>query len=168
MPWGVIMTCRQKGSGTHFIAPACDIAPKPIYQIIRGCWYRPGNFLQQLLYHGDMAPSVNSWAIFDAPTLCFGDVALRLVLIVIIAYLLVILHGQDAHKKWSFSFEGSCFDDWVGDHNEWTSYCWWDNLQDFIMMTSSNRNIFGFTGPLCGEFTGHQWIPHTKASDAEL
>ena len=26
----------------------------------------------------------------------------------------------------------------------------------------------GFTGPLCGEFTGHRWIPLTKASDAEL
>ena len=37
-----------------------------------------------------------------------------------------------------------------------------------IMMTSSNRNIFRVTGPLCGEFTGHQWIPLTKASDAEL
>ena len=24
------------------------------------------------------------------------------------------------------------------------------------------------TGPLCGEFTGHRWIPLTKASDAEL
>ena len=36
------------------------------------------------------------------------------------------------------------------------------------MMTSSNGNIFRVTGPLCGEFTGHQWIPHTKASDAEL
>ena len=35
-------------------------------------------------------------------------------------------------------------------------------------MTSSNGNIFRDTGPLCGEFTGHQWIPHTKASDAEL
>ena len=30
------------------------------------------------------------------------------------------------------------------------------------MMTSSNGNIFRFTGPLCGEFTGHQWIPLTK------
>ena len=37
-----------------------------------------------------------------------------------------------------------------------------------IMMTSSNGNIFHVTGPLCGEFTGHQWIPLTKASDAEL
>ena len=35
-------------------------------------------------------------------------------------------------------------------------------------MTSSNGNIFRVTGHLCGEFTGHQWIPHTKASDAEL
>ena len=36
-----------------------------------------------------------------------------------------------------------------------------------IMMTSSNGNIFRVTGPLCGEFTGHPWIPRTKASDAE-
>ena len=37
-----------------------------------------------------------------------------------------------------------------------------------LMMTSSNGNIFCVTGPLCGEFTGHRWIPHTKASNAEL
>ena len=36
------------------------------------------------------------------------------------------------------------------------------------MMTSSNGNIFRVTGPLCGENTGHRWIPLTKASDAEL
>ena len=36
------------------------------------------------------------------------------------------------------------------------------------MMTSSNGNIFRVTGPLCGEFTGHRWIPRTKASNAEL
>ena len=35
-------------------------------------------------------------------------------------------------------------------------------------MTSSNGNIFRVTGHLCGEFTGHRWIPRTKASDAEL
>ena len=37
-----------------------------------------------------------------------------------------------------------------------------------FMMTSSNGSIFRVTGPLCGDFTGHRWIPHTKASDAEL
>ena len=37
-----------------------------------------------------------------------------------------------------------------------------------IMMTSLNGNIFRVTGHLCGEFTGHRWIPSTKASDAEL
>ena len=37
-----------------------------------------------------------------------------------------------------------------------------------IMMTSSNGNIFRVTDPLCGEFTGHRWIPLTKASDAKL
>ena len=33
------------------------------------------------------------------------------------------------------------------------------------MMTSSNGSIFRVTGHLCGEFTGHRWIPRTKASD---
>ena len=37
-----------------------------------------------------------------------------------------------------------------------------------VMMTSSNGNIFRDIDHLCGEFTGHRWIPHTKASDAEL
>ena len=37
-----------------------------------------------------------------------------------------------------------------------------------IMMTSSNGNIFRVTDHLCREFTGHRWIPSTKASDAEL
>ena len=41
-------------------------------------------------------------------------------------------------------------------------------LRGYLMMTSSNGNIFSVTGPLCGEFTGHRWIPCTKASDAEL
>ena len=39
----------------------------------------------------------------------------------------------------------------------------------WCIMTSSNGNIFfRVTGPLWGEFTGPQWIPLTKASDAEL
>ena len=29
-------------------------------------------------------------------------------------------------------------------------------------MTSSNGNIFRVTGHLCGEFTGHRWIPRTS------
>ena len=37
---------------------------------------------------------------------------------------------------------------------------------DTCMKTSSIGNIFRVTGPLCGEFTGHRWIPRTKASDA--
>ena len=38
------------------------------------------------------------------------------------------------------------------------------------MMMSSNGNIdlLRVTGHLCGEFTGHRWIPRTKASDVEL
>ena len=41
-------------------------------------------------------------------------------------------------------------------------------VQWINMMMSSNGDIFRVTGPLCGEFTGHRWIPRTKASDTEL
>ena len=41
-------------------------------------------------------------------------------------------------------------------------------LMGDLMMTSSNGNIFRVTGQLFWEFTGHRWIPHTKASEAEL
>ena len=36
------------------------------------------------------------------------------------------------------------------------------------IMTSSKGNIFHVTGPLWEDSTSHQWIPLTKASDAEL
>ena len=36
------------------------------------------------------------------------------------------------------------------------------------MLTSSNEKVFRVTGPLCREFTGHRWIPLTKASDLRL
>ena len=42
------------------------------------------------------------------------------------------------------------------------------NSVNRFMMTSSNGNNFRVTGPLCGEFSGHRWIPLTKASDTEL
>ena len=38
----------------------------------------------------------------------------------------------------------------------------------YDMMTSPIGNIFRVTGHLWGEFTVYQWIPPTKASDAEL
>ena len=41
-------------------------------------------------------------------------------------------------------------------------------LSKVSMMTSSNGNNFRITGPLCEEFTGHRWIPLTKASEAGL
>ena len=48
-----------------------------------------------------------------------------------------------------------------------TSYRVWDYIPTTMMMPSS-VNIFLVTGPFCGEFTVHRWIPLTKASDAEL
>ena len=49
-----------------------------------------------------------------------------------------------------------------------SSTCFIGEFGETLMMTSSNGNIFRVIGPLCGEFTGPRWIPHTKASDAEL
>ena len=43
---------------------------------------------------------------------------------------------------------------------------WW--VQLLPMMTSSNGSIFRVTGPLFGEFTGHWWIPLTKAETRSL
>ena len=51
----------------------------------------------------------------------------------------------------------------------WQQEPWdWPSSPGIFMMTSSYGNIFRVTGPLCGEFTGHRWIPPTNASDAEL
>ena len=36
------------------------------------------------------------------------------------------------------------------------------NVTKTVMMTSSNGNIFRVTGPSCGEFTDHRWIPPHK------
>ena len=53
--------------------------------------------------------------------------------------------------------EASFIDDGIIFHNCPTS-----------IMKSSNGNILCVAGPLCGEFTGHQWILLTKAIYAEL
>ena len=42
--------------------------------------------------------------------------------------------------------------------------CYWYKLVLLIW----HHQIFCVTGPLWGESTGHQWIPLTKVSDAEL
>ena len=57
-----------------------------------------------------------------------------------------------------------------------TRYAIWDapyNMAQYIrrscnMMTSSNGNISRITGRLRREFTGHRWIPRTKANDAKF
>ena len=42
-------------------------------------------------------------------------------------------------------------------------FCWLDGISQkgglYLMMTSSNGNIFRVTSHLCGEFTVHRWIP---------
>ena len=52
-------------------------------------------------------------------------------------------------------------------------YCWstadWSAIYlDTYHNDVINGNIVRVTGHLCGEFTGHRWIPRTKSSDAEL
>ena len=48
------------------------------------------------------------------------------------------------------------------------SNCTWGNVSPAVcsgrvMVTSSNGNIFRVTGLLWGEFTGHPWMPLTRA-----
>ena len=69
MSRGVIMRRRQKCFLHPFYRAAQRHHPKS-YRA--GDWYHQGNSQQQLLYHGDIAPSVNSAVIFDAPTPCCG------------------------------------------------------------------------------------------------
>ena len=45
-----------------------------------------------------------------------------------------------------------------------THYSAWNCYDDVIKW----KYMFRITGPLCWKFTGHRWIPFTKASDAEL
>ena len=76
-----------------------------------------------------------------------------------------LCHGRHSelkgtkHSKTMYSFYGMGYTP-MGPHR--------NGSHKSDMMTSSNENIFRVTGPLCGEFTGHRWIPLTKASDAEL
>ena len=56
--------------------------------------------------------------------------------------------------------------------------CHWSNSALRQILGNNEQNvcthddvikwIFRVTGHLCGEFIGTRWIPHTKASDAEL
>ena len=45
---------------------------------------------------------------------------------------------------------------------------WQTKFDNFSTPHEYVINIFLITGPLCGEFTDHQWIRLTKASDTEL
>ena len=67
--------------------------------------------------------------------------------------------------KWSSTVSGTCK---IRCINIVCTAFLYELLIHFYMMTSSKGNPFHVTGLLCGEFTGHRWIPLTKASDAEL
>ena len=74
--------------------------------------------------------------------------------------------GKSVHGAWCFLLYSYQYEITV------LTTSWWfgddHKARVFFMMTSSNANIFRVTGSLCGEFTGHRWIPRTKVSDAEL
>ena len=53
---------------------------------------------------------------------------------------------------------------WLNHHSRMLTQVCAIVLVDVTMMTSSNGIIFRVTGPLCGEFTGQRWIPHSPVS----
>ena len=63
----------------------------------------------------------------------------------------------------------ACVCNWISLAHNWSAALYQPVCyQPTLILTSSNENIFRVTGHLCGEFTGHRWIPLTKASDVEL
>ena len=49
-----------------------------------------------------------------------------------------------------------------------TESCQNDNFRCSQWLKFHQNDNISFSVNLCGEFTGYRWIPHTKASDAEL
>ena len=74
----------------------------------------------------------------------------------------IIVSSLSLSCSWSGWWVG-----WMSDYSLLT-WSWLTLFVSLFMMTSSNGNIFCDTGPLWGEFTGHRWIPRTRASDAEF
>ena len=72
------------------------------------------------------------------------------------------------HTNEWFEFHHDIPTHFWGGHIPWTPEWYAPLSENSYMITSSNGNIFRVTGLLCGEFTGHRWIPRTKASDEEL
>ena len=46
-----------------------------------------------------------------------------------------------------------------------TDWLLWITVDEDVIKWKTFSSV---TGPLCGEFTGDRWIPHTKASEANL
>ena len=87
-------------------------------------------------------------------------------------YLLKSLAGDVVVIRITMIFYEFVIYKWCSAETERPLHCFYHHWRlarkRFSMMTSSNGNISCVTGPLCWEFTGHRWIPLTKASDAEL
>ena len=60
----------------------------------------------------------------------------------------------------------------MGADTNWVAMQWDQGIRKNTGAGASDTHgdviIFRVTGHLCGEFTGHRWIPRTKAGDAEF
>ena len=81
----------------------------------------------------------------------------------------VVFHWLGAYTKWSmYMYICICNNHVINVHNHnrllfnWKQYI---HSLSTAMITSPNWNIFRFTSTLCGEFTGHRWIPLINAND---
>ena len=111
-------------------------------------------------FQGDWLRKKKHWTIYQS-TMVF-----RTLIYIVVWYVLVVVNEQHSIL--------TCFDTSIYRTIYLLSYfsgaalnpktptweCRVPNLK-CCMMTSSNGNIFRVTGPLCGEFIGHPWIPRT-------
>ena len=88
------------------------------------------------------------------------------------ALIQIIAWRRPGDKPLSESMMGSLLTRICVTRPQWVNCVHWNGkiiiVTVLFMMTSSNGNTFHVTGHLCRKFTGHRWIPLTKASDVEL
>ena len=151
MTWPICIWNYCPRNGSHFVQVFCVITHWGLY---KNGWHFPGNIFQCIFFDDKIWLLIKISMVFVFKvrlTKCqhrhgTGD---------------ELLHEPVLTYQKSEIYDAIC-------HHRVTTIVPSNGNTLYHMMTSSNGNIFGVTGPLWVEFTGHLCIPLTKATDAEL
>ena len=141
-------------------------------RMIRGLTQGLYSLSGKAFYHQNEIPTPRDWVLqwsyrnyfsqaFYSVIITIITINIIIFIIIIVVVIIIIMEKRVLyHDYWYYWYHGPLHCQVTNSHD--TGY---GHVQD--MMEISNGNIFRVTGPLRGEFTGHRWIPLTKASDAE-